>query len=178
MVEEVHQPDSGHVDQGNPLFRLDPGMAIWFWFSFIVFILVLWKFAWKPVVTALKERETSIKDTLKEAEEARRSLEQASDRQHQLIEEGNKKASEIVERAQESSQRLAESIREKAQNEAEKMVESARVQIEGQRDAAISELKSEVVDLSIVIATKLIKANLKEDLNHKLVEDFIEGIKG
>ena len=98
MVEETHQPDPGNASQGNPLFRLDPGMAIWFWFSFIVFILVLWKFAWKPVVTALKERETSIKDTLDEAEGARRSLEQAADRQRQLIEEGNKKASEIIER--------------------------------------------------------------------------------
>lgn len=175
-VEEIHQPEPGHADSRNPLLSLDPGMAVWFWLVFFVFVLILWKVGWKLVSKMLDERKDHIQKALDDAEAARKSLESASDTQRQLIEEGRQRAAEITKRADESSQKLANEIREKAREEAEKMIDSARVQIERQKEAAISDIKSEVVDLSVSLATRLIKENLDDDLNQKLVKDYIEEI--
>ena len=60
MVEEVHQADSGHADTGSMLVALDPGMVVWTWLVFFVFLIVLRKFAWKPILQSLDEREESI----------------------------------------------------------------------------------------------------------------------
>lgn len=178
MVGEVHQPEPGHVDQGNPLLRLDPGMTIWFWLVFLVFVFILWKVAWKLIAKMLDERKNDIQKALDDAETARQSLEAASDTQRKLIEEGRQQASEITRRADESSRKLADDIRKKALEESEKMVEIARAQIERQKEKAIFELKSEVVDLAVSVAGRLIEENLDDDLNQKLVKDYIEEISG
>ena len=176
MVEEIHQPEPGHADQGNPLLALDPGMAIWYWLVFFAFVFILWKVAWRFVVKMLDERKSDIQKALDDAETARKSLETASDTQRQLIEEGRQRASDITRRADESSRKLVDEIREKAREESEKMIESARVRIDRQKEKAISEIKSEVVDLAVSIAARLIKENLDDDLNQKLVKDYIEEI--
>lgn len=178
MVGEVHQPEPGHVDQGNPLLRLDPGMTIWFWLVFLVFVFILWKVAWKLIARMLDERKNDIQKALDDAETARQSLGAASDTQRKLIEEGRQQASEITRRAEESSRKLADDIREKASEASEKMIESARVQIERQKEKAISEIKSEVVDLAVSVAARLIEENLDDDLNQKLVKNYIEEISG
>jgi F-type H+-transporting ATPase subunit b len=174
MVEEVHQPVPEHPDQGNLFFSLDPGLSLWVWIVFFAFIFLLWKFGYKPVSNLLGERKKSIKQSLDDAEAARQSLKDATERQRQLIEEGHSRAAEIIEKAGESAERLANSIREKAREESDKMVENARVQIERQKERAVSELKSEVANLAVSVASELIKANLDDDVNHKLVEDFIK----
>jgi len=176
LMAEVHQPDSGHTAQVSPFFRLDPGLGIWFWVVFFVFIFLLWKFAYKPVVNMLDERKRSIKQSLDDAEAARKSLEEAVDKQRHLIEEGRRRAVEITEKATESATMMANQIREKAREESEKMIESARMQIQRQKEKAISELKSEVVNLAVSVASELIKANLDDDANQKLVSEYIEDI--
>ena len=176
MVEEVHQPDPGHAESRNPLLSLEPGMAIWFWLVFFVFVFVLWKAAWKFVSNYLDERKRDIQHALDDAEAARRSLETAADTQRQLIEEGEKRAAEIAERADRSSEKLASEIREKAQEEAEKMIDSARIQIERQKEKAIAELQSEIVDLAVSVASRLIKESMDDDLNKKLVRDYIDNM--
>jgi len=177
MVEEVHQPVPGHPEQGNLLFSLDPGLSLWVWIVFLVFIFLLWKFGYKPISNLLGERKNSIKQSLDDAEAARKSLEDATARQRQLIEEGHSRAAEIIEKADKSAKTLANSIREKAREESNKMVENARVQIERQKERAISELKSETVNLAFAVASELIKANLDDDVNQKLVNDYIENDK-
>ena len=175
-MEEVHQPDPGHGDQGNPLLRLNPGMTVWFWLVFVVFVVILWKFGWKLVVKMLDERQQGIQQALDDAEAARKSLATASDTQQKLIEEGRQQVLEISKRAEASSQKLADDIRDKAVQESEKVIEAARIQIEMQKEKAISEIKSEVVDLAVSVASKLIQANLDDGLNEKLVKDYIDEI--
>lgn len=176
MVQEIHQPEPGHADQRNPLLKLDPGMAVWFWLVFFAFVFVLWKVAWKLIARMLDERKRDIQKTLDDAETARASLEAASDTQRRLIEEGRQRALDITQRADASSRQLADEIRERARDESEKMIENARIQIERQKEKAISELKSEVVDLAVSVASRLIEENLNDDLNQKLVKDYIEEI--
>jgi len=175
-VEEIHQPDPGHAESRNPLLSLEPGMAIWFWLVFFVFVFVLWKVAWKFVSNMLDERKKDIQQALDDAEAARASLESASDTQRQLIEEGKRRAAEIAEKADQSSEKLANEIRERAQEEAEKMIDNARMQIERQKTKAISELQSEIVDLAVSVATRLIKESMDDDLNKKLVKDYIDNM--
>ncbi len=174
LVEEVHQPVSEHPDQGSLFFTLDPGLSLWVWIVFLVFIFILWKFGYKPISTLLNERRKSIKQSLDDAEAARKSLVEATERQRQLIEEGHSRSAEIAEMANETARTLADGIREKAREESDKILENARVQIERQKERAISELKSEVVNIAVSAATELIKANMDEDISQKLVKDFIE----
>jgi len=151
-------------------------MAIWFWLIFVVFVVVLWKAAWKLVSRMLDERRQGIQKALDDAEAARRDLEAAAGTQRQLIEEGRRRAADITTRADEFSQRLAEEIREKARDASEKMIENARIQIERQKEKAISDLRSEVVDLAVSVASKLIEQNLDDDRNQKLVKDYVKEI--
>jgi len=176
IMEEVHQPDPGLAGQVNPLLSLDPGMAVWFWLVFFAFVFVLWKVAWKLIAKMLDERKSDIQKALDDADAARKSLETASASQRDLIEEGRQRAADITLRADESSRKLADDIRDRAREESEKMIESARVQIERHKEKAISELKSEVIDMAVSVATKLIEENLNDDLNQKLVKDYIEEI--
>ncbi len=176
LVEEVHQPDQGHTAQGNPLLNLDPGMVVWTWLVFFIFLIILWKYAWKPILKSLDDREQSIKKSLEDVEEAKKILEEASEKQHQLIEKGKEKAEEIVTRANDSARKMANDIQEKAREESEKLIADARVQIESQKNKTIAELRSEVATLAVSVATKLIEANLDDDYNRKLVENYLEEI--
>lgn len=176
LTEMVHLPDQGYGAQGNPLLSLDPGMVVWTWLVFFIFFFVLWKYAWKPILKVLDGREKSIQKSLEDVEEAKQMLKEASEKQHQLIEKGQKKAEDIITKALDSARRLANDINEKAKQDAEKRLYEVVSQIAIQKRQAIAELKSEVSVLAVSIASKLIEANLDDDKNQKLLENYLEEI--
>ena len=173
LTEIIHVPDEGHDVQSNPLLSLDPGMVVWTWLVFFIFLFVLWKYAWKPILKVLDDREKSIQKSLDDVEAAKRMLNEASEKQHQLIEKGQKKAEDIVTNALDSARRLANDINEKAKQDAEKRLHEAVSQIALQKRQAIDELKSEVSVLAVSIASKLIEANLDDGKNQMLAENYL-----
>jgi len=173
MVEEVHQPDPGHTDMGSMLVVPDPGMVIWTWIVFFLFLIILRKFAWRPILQTLEEREESIQKSISDAEEARSSLEAASQEQRKLIDEGRAKASETISGAKNNATAIAEETRKKAKAESEKMITDAREEIIQQQEAAIVELRSKVSNLSVLVTSKLLNADLDNDRNRELATAYM-----
>jgi len=172
-VEEVHQPEPGHTDEGNPLLTLDPGMVIWTWLVFFVFLFVLRKHAWKPILDSLDEREASIRKASDDARAASEALEAASEEQRKLIGDGRQKAAEAVDAARGVATEAAEEIRRNARAESEEMIADARAQIEKERVGAVDALQSEAGNLSVLVASKLLDADLDDDRNRELVKAYM-----
>jgi F-type H+-transporting ATPase subunit b len=172
-MEEVHQPDPGHGDQGNPLLAMDPGMVIWTWLIFFVFLIVLRKYAWKPILDSLEEREGSIRKALDDAEATRLSLEEATEEQRRLISEGRQKAAGLVSAARSAATEGAEESRRKAKEESEGLISEAAAQIESEKQAAMAGLTSEAGDLSLLVASKLLDTNLDDDSNRERVKEYL-----
>ena len=173
VIQEVQQPDPGHVDQGNPLLTLDPGMIIWTWLIFFVFLFVLRRYAWKPILDSLDEREESIQKALEDAQSARDALEAASEEQGKLIGEGRQLAAAAIDEARHIATEAAEEIRRNAREESDAMIADAQVDIEKQKKEAVEVFRSETGNLSVLVASKLLDANLDDDRNRELAEDYI-----
>ena len=175
-MEEVHQPEPGHADEGNPLLALDPGMVIWTWLIFFVFLYILRKYAWKPILDSLDEREASIKKASDDAEEAREALKAASVEQRKLIGEGRRQAAAAIDGARAAATEAAEEIRRNAKAESEKIIAEAQSEIEVQQKEAVEVLQSETGSLSVLVASKLLDADLDDDRNRALVNDYISAL--
>lgn len=178
LMEEVHQPDSGHAEEGNPLLALDPGMVVWTWLIFFVFLIVLRKYAWKPILDSLEERESSIRDAAADAEAARESLEAASQEQRELISDGRQKAAAAIDAARSTANEAAEEMRRTAREEADGMVAEAQAQIEEQKASTVAELKATVEDLSVMVASKLLDADLDDDRNREMARSEVAELSG
>jgi F-type H+-transporting ATPase subunit b len=176
MVEEVHQPDPGHASEGNPLLTLDPGMVIWTWIIFFLFLMVLHKFAWKPILQSLEEREESIKKSVEDAAEAKRSLETAMDEQEALINDGRLKASEAIAEVRGKAAAAAEEMRKRARKESEELIAGASKEIIEQQEKAVGDLRSEAMKFSLLVASKLLDINLDDDHNRELAKEYITRI--
>jgi len=175
---EVQVPSHEAKPEGNPLMRIDPGMVIWTWIVFISLLLLLGKFAWKPILKTLDEREKRIKKALEDADAARIALEEATRKQNQIIGLAEEEAITIVQRARESASNFAMDLKNKAMHDAEQVHEQAKRAIESEKERAIAELRKEAVEITIAAASKLVAANLDDAKNRDLVKKYIQEVTG
>ncbi|MEL7587650.1 MAG: F0F1 ATP synthase subunit B [Prolixibacteraceae bacterium] len=156
----------------------DIGTIFWMLIIFTIALFILKKFAWKPILHALKEREASIAEALTSAERARKEMEKLKAGNERIMAEARKAKEEILNEAKEIKDRMLAEAKEQAAGEGRKMIESARVQIRAEKEAAISEMKKEMVELSVQIAEKMIRRELKDKADQEtLVNDLLKDIK-
>jgi F-type H+-transporting ATPase subunit b len=167
------QTASHKEGSGNPLMRIDPGMILWTWIVFIVLLVLLGKFAWKPILKVLDEREKKIRKALEDAEAARLALEEAARKQNQIIGRAEEEAITLIQRARESAANFAMDLKNKAIHDSEKLIEQAKRAIDGEKQKALAELRTEAAEIAIAATSKLLKANLDDERNRKLVKEFI-----
>ena len=161
----------------NPLIQVDPGLFIWTILTFLVLLGLLAKFAWKPLLEALEKRHEMIKNSLDDAEKAKQELERLQGESKQIISEARVEAQSIVARSRSEAEKLKGELRQKAKEEAESIVRNAERRIQLETDKALSEIRSEVVDLSLLVASKLIKKNLSKEDNQSLIEESLKQIE-
>jgi F-type H+-transporting ATPase subunit b len=155
-----------------------PGLGLIFW-QLVTFLLVLFllaKFAWKPIMSSLKEREESIEGALRAAEQAKTDMAKLKAENEKLLEDARVERDAMLRKAQQTSEAIVEEAKNKASVESAKIVESAKQQINAERQAALADIKKQVATLSIEIAEKLLRNQLKEekaqrDLVDQLVKD-------
>ncbi len=142
---------------------IQPGIGLIFWMalSFLIVLFILKKFAWKPILNGLKERENSIDEALNAAEKARDEMKNLKADNEKLIMQAKEERDNILREANKVKDSIIMEAKEKAQVEANKIVDGAMVTIENEKSAAISDLKSQVANLSIEIAEKIMKEELK-----------------
>ena len=158
----------------NPLVQLDPGLYIWTILTFVVLLALLAKFAWRPLLQALEERQAQIRKSLDDAQQARQELERVQHESAQLIARARVEADGIVSQSRADAERLRQELRESARAEAATLLKNAEKQIELQTVQAIRQIRSEAVDLSVLIAEKLIGRHLSKEDNERLIAETID----
>ncbi len=158
------------------LLDVDFGLFAWILITFLLFMFILAKFAWKPILNALKERESSIKDSLESAEIAMEQAKKISADNEKAMKEAEQKAQEIRKQAVEEAEAIRQERIEKSRKEAEAMLEQARETIEQEKQKALVELRKEVADLAVQAASKIIESELDDKKNKKLVDEYIQDI--
>ncbi len=141
-----------------------PGIGLIFWttLAFLILLVLLRKFAWGPILSAVKEREGSITDSLKAAEKAREEMANLQAENETILKAAKEERAKIIKEAKEVSDRVIGESKETAKIEAGKIVEDAKREIELQKLAALAEVKNEVGGLAISIAEQLIKRELND----------------
>ena len=157
---------------------LDPhvGLIIWTIITFLVVLFVLKKFAWPHLLAALDEREQRISDAIATAEQARQEAEEVLREHRQKLAAADEEARQVVAEAREAGANVRQTIVSQAREEAERMLDQARTSIESEKRAAIAELRRETANLAVQAAGALIDANLDDEKNRGLVDDFIARI--
>ena len=145
----------------------------WTCIIFTLLILLLKKFAWKPILTAVDDRNEQINSALKAAEKARLEIENLNNDNERILLEAKSERDQLLKEARDIKDNIINEAKEKASNEAENILNAAKSQIDNEKMKAITELKNSVAVLSIDIAEKVLKNELKEKSNQ---EDFINSI--
>lgn len=157
----------------NPLVQLDPGLFIWTIATFLVLLALLAKFAWRPLLEALDQRQEAIRKSLDDAQLAKDELERLTQESAQVVRAGRVEAESIISRSRLDADRLREEMRQKARAEADTILRSAQQQIQLESERALQQIRREAVDLSVMIASKLIQRNLSKDDNERLINEAI-----
>lgn len=154
---------------------VQPGFGLVFWtaITFLILLFILRKFAWKPILGALKEREDSIEEALKSADKAKEEMMSLQSKNESLIQEAKAERDVLLKEAREAKEKLISDAKKKASEEADKIIVSARESIEQEKMSAIVDLKSQMSALTINIAEKVLKSELAEP---KKQQEFIEGL--
>ncbi len=161
---------------GGGLLSFNPGFALWILVSMILFIAVMMKYAVPPIMSALTAREASIKDSLESAEKALARAEQVSKDNDKALRDAETKAQKIRKEALEDAEQLRTERISKAKDEAAQIIEQAKASIEQEKKRALLELRNEVAQLAIKSASIIIDAELDNNKNNKLVDNFINDL--
>lgn len=159
---------------GGSIIEVNPGVVFWTVITFILLLIVLKKFAWKPILDALDERENSIKDSLDAAEKAMAKAEEITRENDSAIREAELTAQRIRKEALEEVELLRAERIEHAKKDADQLIEHARETIEQEKKRALSELHDEVARLAIMSASRILDTELDEQRNKKLVANYIK----
>jgi len=160
----------------NPLVQPDPGLFIWTILTFLVLLALLAKFAWRPLLQALDSRQESIRKSLDDAQKAQRELERLQTESAEIIRQARVEADAIITRSRGDGERVREEMRTKARAEADAIVKNAERQIQLETGRALQQIRSEAVDLSVMIASKLIQRNLTKEDNERLIEEALSQV--
>jgi F-type H+-transporting ATPase subunit b len=158
---------------------ITPSVGTMFWggLVFIILMILLAKFAWKPMLTAVKEREQSISDSLALADKTKHEMQQLQAQNEKLLKEARVERDNMIKEASEVSKKIIAEARENAKAEYNKIIEDAQKAIVNEKNHAMAEIKTHVAALSLEIAEKIVKGELSSDdkqktLANQLVEDI------
>ncbi len=157
-----------------------PGIGLIFWttFIFLLLLILLRVYAWKPILNAIKNREASIKSALDSAEKAKEDMKKLLAKNEEILQKARQERDILLKEARDIKEKLISEAKDKAQVEAAKLLELARLNIRNEKTAAIAEIKAQVASLSVEIAEKILREKLSQNKEQsELVNRLIEDIK-
>ena len=153
------------------------GLFFWQTIIFILLIILLKKFAWKPILDAVNEREEGIKNALLSAEKAKEEMASLQSDNEQTLKKARSERDLLLKEAREIKQQIIDEAKNEAKSEAKKIISQAQETIQNEKNAAIVDLKNQVAGLSIDIAEKVLKEKLSDDKTQmKLVKDLVKEV--
>jgi len=172
LTATAQVPHESHGDV-DPM-EISGQMVVWTWVVFALMLLVLYKVAWKPILSALDQREKDIQDSIDNAEKIRLELADIEEKRARIIGEADEKAKSVLEAARKGAQEQARVIEGKARKEAQIMTENARRDIDTTRAKAEDELRIQSAAWARELAGRLIEANLDDEKNRALTDKLIQ----
>jgi len=159
---------------------IQPGLGLVFWmtvtFSLVLFILT--KFAWKPILKALKEREDTIENALNSAEKAKQEIQKSQAENQRILDEARLERDKVLKEAQATANNIINEAKERANSEGAKLLDNARTSIQTEKAAALTEIKNLVGTLSVQIAEQMLKKELNNDSsNLALIQQYLNDAK-
>lgn len=156
-----------------------PGVGLIFWTTivFLLLLFILSKYAWKPILSAIKTREKGIEDALAAAENAKKEMQELKSANEAILTQARAERDAMLKEARDTKDAIISEAKSKATKEAERIMSSTREQITNEKNAAIAELKNQVATLSIEIAEKILKSELSSDEKQKaLVSNLMKDV--
>jgi F-type H+-transporting ATPase subunit b len=160
-------------EQKGGLLNISPGLIFWTVVTFICLYLILKKFAWKPILGALDEREKFIKDSLKKSELARIEAEKLLKENTDNLVKAEEEAQKIIAQARETAEKLLNQKTAESEAKVKKMMDDAQNEIKRKTDESFDALKNQVALIAVEAAEKILRENLDKEKQTKIVNDFI-----
>lgn len=155
---------------------IEPGIGLLFWMTltFVILLFLLAKFAWKPIVNAVNDRETSIVDALNQAKLAKKEMEELKADNERVIREAKVERDAILKEAREIKDRIVGEAKDAAKAEGDKMIESAKQTINAEKNAAMADIKAQIGTMSVNIAESILKQKLdNSEAQNELVQNYL-----
>jgi F-type H+-transporting ATPase subunit b len=140
---------------------------------FLIFAAILAKFAWKPLLQVIDEREKGVREAIDGAHKASAEAQALLEKHKEMLREAGREREEILKRALQEAEVLRNDLQAKARAESEQTIQRAREQVEREKNAAIQELRSQVADLAVEAAARIVTSSLTPEAQKKLVSEFI-----
>jgi F-type H+-transporting ATPase subunit b len=159
---------------------ITPGLGLIFWMTlaFLLLVYILGKFAWKPILQMLKERETSISEALNSASKAREEMMQLQFSNEQLLQDAKNERDALMNEARKVRDKMLDETRNKAGEEASRIVEAARASIQNEKMAAMTELKIQIAESALTLAKFILKRELQDPKEQEAyVQELLKEIK-
>jgi F-type H+-transporting ATPase subunit b len=160
------------------LFKPDLGLFFWTVLAFAIFLFMMKKFAWKPLLSILSERERSIAEALSMAEKARKEFAELEIQHKKIMQEAREERLVLIQEARNERSQIIADAKEEAIKNANRILENARQDLKQEREVAFNELKSEIARFSVQIAEIILKQKLENDVaQQRLIDEYIKDIK-
>jgi len=152
------------------------GLLFFTWVTFGILLLLLGKYGWGPIVNAIQSREEKIQDDLSQAEEQREKAEHLLNERKEELNKAHEEAREIIEDARSKAEKVGDEIEQEAQQKADSMIESAEREIEAERKKAMGSVESEIGNLAIDLAEKILREDLDSDDHERMIDEFLNRV--
>jgi F-type H+-transporting ATPase subunit b len=157
----------------NPLVQPDPGLYIWTIVTFLVLLALLARFAWRPLLDALERRQDAIKKSLDDARQAKEELQRLNVESAKILAQARSEAAGIIDSTRADAARFADEMKQKARSDADALVKHAQREIDAQTARAVQSIRREAIDLSVAVASKILRRDISSADNERLVDDTI-----
>jgi F-type H+-transporting ATPase subunit b len=162
----------------NPLVLPDIGLVFWNTIAFLVLLIVLGKFAWKPMLKAISDREQGIEDALSKADKMKADIAAMQNENEALLVKAREERAILIKEAKEASEKMIADAKEKAKAEYERIVADAQAAINQQKNAALTEVKNQVGALVVEVAEKVLRRELSNKAEQEsYIKQVAEGVK-
>ncbi len=162
-------------EAGGPL-DVNPGLIIWTTVTFVILLFLLKKFAWKPILNSLGERESFIKNSLEKAEKAQVEAEELLKQNQANLAKAEEEAQKVINQGRDYAEKLKSQLLDESKKEAKKMIDDASAEIQQKNKEAFNSLKAEIAGIAVDAAEKIIRENLDANKQKQLVEKYIQDI--
>ena len=169
----------GVLASGNSngsLLDVNPGLIIWTIVTFLILLFILKKVAWKPILSALDQREKDIKDSLEKAEKAKEDAQRILDENQANLAKAEEESKKIIEQSRSYAENLKEQMLKESKEQSKKIIEDAAEEIDRKKDSAFEELKDQVAKIAVNAAEKIMKQNLDVGKNKHIVDSYLKDV--